>query len=257
MDLHEIFLASEIARKSNGNGESVDLSDYYTKSQTDGLLVNKIDKADGMGLSENSFTDAEKTKLSGLDNYDDTQIKAETAETTEQTVLNRSTLGYQRKNLLDTINFSTANANGAVINANPDGTYSLSGLTTNTADYFYTPSNVFSKLYGLKKNCAYTISSGDPKIIIRVDYSNNSDSWTGIIVENVQNSATFTVPDDATGLFIRFRSKISTNLNGVILKPMLRYAEITDDTYEPYTPSVKEYIDDLIARVTALEESRT
>ncbi|MDE5620905.1 MAG: hypothetical protein K2I80_10420, partial [Ruminococcus sp.] len=84
MDLHEVFLASGIAGKSNGNGGSADLSDYYTKSQTDGLLVNKIDKVNGMGLSENSFTDAEKTKLSLLENYDDTEIRS-------QIVKNRTT----------------------------------------------------------------------------------------------------------------------------------------------------------------------
>ncbi|MDE6519230.1 MAG: hypothetical protein K2K91_02065 [Ruminococcus sp.] len=47
---------------------AVDLSDYYTKSQTDDLISEKVDKIDGMGLSENNFTDAEKSKLAGLEN---------------------------------------------------------------------------------------------------------------------------------------------------------------------------------------------
>ena len=76
MDLHEIFLASQIAGNGNG-GENVDLSDYYTKSQTNSLISGKVDKVTGMGLSSNSFTDAEKSKLAKLENYDDTQIKSE------------------------------------------------------------------------------------------------------------------------------------------------------------------------------------
>lgn len=37
-------------------------------------LSNKVDKVSGRGLSEQNFTYAEKTKLAGLENYDDTSI---------------------------------------------------------------------------------------------------------------------------------------------------------------------------------------
>ncbi|MDE6520673.1 MAG: hypothetical protein K2K91_09530 [Ruminococcus sp.] len=66
MNLHEICMALQLAGE-NGGGD-VDLSDYYTKSQTDSLISGKVDKIDGMGLSENNFTDAEKSKLAGLEN---------------------------------------------------------------------------------------------------------------------------------------------------------------------------------------------
>ncbi len=39
-------------------------------------LNEKVDKEEGKGLSSNDYTDAEKAKLAGLENYDDTQIKA-------------------------------------------------------------------------------------------------------------------------------------------------------------------------------------
>ncbi|MDE7097589.1 MAG: hypothetical protein K2O60_00385 [Ruminococcus sp.] len=64
MNLHEIYMALQLA----GNSSEVDLSDYYTKSQTYDLISEKVDKIDGMGLSENNFTDAEKSKLAGLEN---------------------------------------------------------------------------------------------------------------------------------------------------------------------------------------------
>ena len=46
---------------------AVDLSDYYTKSQVDGYLANKVDKVAGKGLSTNDYTTAEKTKLAGIE----------------------------------------------------------------------------------------------------------------------------------------------------------------------------------------------
>jgi len=58
-------------------GGDVDLSNYYTKSQADTLLGGKVDKIAGKGLSENDYTTTEKTKLAGLSNYDDTQVKSD------------------------------------------------------------------------------------------------------------------------------------------------------------------------------------
>lgn len=50
-------------------GGDIDLSDYYTKTQTDTLLDDKVDKVTGKGLSTEDYTTAEKTKLAGLSNY--------------------------------------------------------------------------------------------------------------------------------------------------------------------------------------------
>ena len=56
-------------------GGDVDLSNYYTKSETDSKVSNKVDKVTGKGLSTNDYTTAEKTKLAGLTNYDDSGIR--------------------------------------------------------------------------------------------------------------------------------------------------------------------------------------
>ncbi|CAJ0610734.1 unnamed protein product [Cylicocyclus nassatus] len=44
----------------------VDLSNYYTKTEVDSLLSNKVEKVDGKGLSTEDFTNAYKTKLEGI-----------------------------------------------------------------------------------------------------------------------------------------------------------------------------------------------
>lgn len=55
--------------------EKADKSSVYTKSETDSKLSGKVDKVSGMGLSQESFTTAEKSKLAALENYDDTAVK--------------------------------------------------------------------------------------------------------------------------------------------------------------------------------------
>ena len=44
----------------------IDLSNYYTKTQTDNLLADKVDKVTGKQLSTEDFTSALKTKLEGI-----------------------------------------------------------------------------------------------------------------------------------------------------------------------------------------------
>lgn len=65
-----------------GGGGSVDLSNYYTKPETNTLLDTKVDKVEGKQLSTEDYTTAEKTKLAGLENYDDTVVKADIAANT-------------------------------------------------------------------------------------------------------------------------------------------------------------------------------
>lgn len=63
-----------------GQTTEVDLSNYYTKdavynkTEVDNLLAAKVDKIEGKGLSTEDFTTELKTKLEGLENYDDTAL---------------------------------------------------------------------------------------------------------------------------------------------------------------------------------------
>lgn len=47
--------------------DKADSDDVYTKTEADTLLNNKVDKVAGKGLSTNDFTNADKTKLDGID----------------------------------------------------------------------------------------------------------------------------------------------------------------------------------------------
>ncbi len=60
----------------NGNKQwaQIDFSKFYTKETMNNLLGDKVDTIEGKGLSENDFTNALKTKLTNLENYDDSAI---------------------------------------------------------------------------------------------------------------------------------------------------------------------------------------
>lgn len=53
----------------------VDLTPYAKTEDVEAALGLKVDKVEGKGLSSNDYTDADKLKLTGLENYDDTQIR--------------------------------------------------------------------------------------------------------------------------------------------------------------------------------------
>lgn len=51
-----------------------DVSDFVTGDEMDAALEGKVDKIPGKGLSTEDYTTAEKQKLAGLQNYDDTAL---------------------------------------------------------------------------------------------------------------------------------------------------------------------------------------
>lgn len=77
------LLSVLFASNEGGGGGGVDLSNYYTKSEVDTKDNTKVDKVEGKQLSTEDYTTEEKTKLAGLDNYDDTTVKGDIAANTE------------------------------------------------------------------------------------------------------------------------------------------------------------------------------
>lgn len=61
---------------SDVDGLNADLNDLDNRLENqEQLLATKVDKVQGKGLSTNDYTDAEKLKLRGLENYDDTEVR--------------------------------------------------------------------------------------------------------------------------------------------------------------------------------------
>lgn len=76
VETESIVLTSTIDYVANTGGEGGSYDDTALWEE----LENKVDKVEGLGLSEENYTADEKAKLANLENYDDTEIRQENAE---------------------------------------------------------------------------------------------------------------------------------------------------------------------------------
>ena len=147
-----------------------------------------------------------------------------------QAAINRTTLGTQCKNLLKNETGNTV-MGGVTFTHNSDGSVTLNG--TSDGQYFYTlMSKDFENILGKKcilTGCPANGSNSTFGIYIRTDIDDYIyDSGAGV---------TFTT-DSIIWINIVVRSGVT--FNNVTFYPMLRYADILDDTYEPYKENIDE-----------------
>ena len=155
--------------------------------------------------------------------------------------INKSTLGYQQKNLFNETEYLSSIASVSI------GTFNISGnsitLTATGKDCYTKP---------------HTNSDGGYRIPVEPDTDyilswESDNTYAGLVYvfmngnlsqqKRANNKDTkyikFTTNSDTT--FITFRLGVATSGNSITYSNiMLRYADITDDIYEPYQPSVQE-----------------
>lgn len=83
------------------NDSVTSLTSTWSSSKLSDDLNDKVDKVSGKGLSTNDFTTAEKTKLAGLQNYDDTAIRALIPTATSQLTNNSGFITNAVNNLVN------------------------------------------------------------------------------------------------------------------------------------------------------------
>lgn len=193
-------------------------------------LSSKVDKEEGKSL----VSDSEIARLANVENYDDTQIKNDIA-------LNRTTLGVQCKNLLKfshPVGYKYTNAAGtATWTFNNDYSVSMVVNSQISSGVAIPISEVTLK----KGSYIYSVEGyGTPNITHTQLYSLNADgSWTWLAnLSAIENK--ITVPEKTTYSFRAYRNSEVTIGVTETFYPMLRYADITDNTYEPYKESVDE-----------------
>lgn len=108
MDYITLALAKDYADQvaAGGGSGSVDLKDYYKKSEVDSKLDEKVNKIEGKDLSTNDYTTEEKAKLTGIEDnaevnkIDIVKINGEAAEIVDKaidiTIPGSKTYTYQR-----------------------------------------------------------------------------------------------------------------------------------------------------------------
>ena len=81
-DIYDVKMEVQLYKSASSDEKIAEHNaDEAAHPYIQGLLDEKVDKEDGKGLSTNDYTDADKTKLSGLVNYDDTQVLQMIADT--------------------------------------------------------------------------------------------------------------------------------------------------------------------------------
>ncbi len=208
-----------------------------------GQLNDNMDKIDGV-LAEQKAEIAANSET--VTSETDSRLASE-AKLMSETALNRSTLGYQRKNLIKN-NCQNRTINGVAAAVNSDGSITLNGANTGSAaNVFYfciengssSTNNSTVKFY---PNGRYILSGElDDRAYIQYCYYDESGIHT--LARTQKN---ITVTDAMTANSTRLIITAGAVFNNETIYPMLRPADITDDTYEPYKPSVEE-------RLAALE----
>lgn len=190
------------------------------------------------------MTTAEKEKIASLENYDDKQIKNDIA-------LNLSSIGISRKNLFNYVEYmskiSNTNVNCGTIVKNAD-----SFTLTATNNDCYIEHSIYT--IPVSPNTQYILSwAADSDTAGYIYAFRNGDiSSRQSICNSKAKQLTITTKSDTNYISIRFGVQ---NIDDSITysQIMLRRADIMDNTYEPYVPSLQEQINDILARLTALE----
>ena len=202
-----------------------------TDEQIIALLAEKVDKQDGFSL----MSAAEHTKLATLENYDDTEVKSQTA-------LNRSTLGYQRKNLLKNTAVSQT-INGVTYTVNDDGTVTASGTATANAQIVIFDGKPDPETFNQKLHLSGCPDGGSASTY-RMIIQNATSGFSTLCVDS-GSGADLTIASDITHIRCLFTVYSGQTVENITLYPMLRYAEITGDSYEPYRDDLQTQIDNI------------
>ena len=168
--------------------------------------------------------------------------------------INRTTLGTQCKNLLNETGYLSSITSASI------GTFNISGnsitLTATGKDCYTKP---------------HTSSDGGYRIPVEPDTDyilswESDNTYAGLVyvflngdiiqqrLANNKNTKYFKFTTKSDTTFITIRLGVTTSGNSITYSNiMLRYANILDNTYEPYQPSLQEQIEALEARIAALE----
>lgn len=151
---------------------------YYTEAEIDTKLNNKVDKVSGKGLSTNDYTTAEKNKLAGLSNYDDTSLKtlingkADSSHTHDDR--------YYTESEIDTKLNEKLNKNAPSV--------SIKHYAVKNTDSSY--KNMWTKIASCKFTRQYNIASLSLEITQSRTTNNANSFWKGHVHFYTQNELT-------------------------------------------------------------------
>lgn len=166
----------------------------------------------------------------------------------EQVYINKSAIGLEKRNLLriGTCGFD----NGEVtMSVGENGELTLNGSTSEL--YVSVPLNSDSE-YDLKKhipNGRYILcSNGFSKLAVAVigyDLQNGQIVQRSLAWCDDGNDVEFTVDDEFEYNYVELYLDRDTSFDNELVLPMIRYAGISDSSWEPYKPDLQTQINEL------------
>lgn len=218
------------------------------KNNITNLQNNKVDKEEGKGLSTNDFTNEEKEKLAGLNNYDDTEIidllpkvsnegESITLENTARAKFTKfriegnssqETRSGKNKIIFDDIKETV---NQGITCSIKNGVITLNGTASGVVNFYSNPINISAGKYTLSKNMEGTWSLGTAtsSLAILLQQKEKDGSYTtvkGGELTAYSSAKNFTTLDLAEGTY-RIRVFIATGniLNNFTWRPQLEEGE--------------------------------
>lgn len=167
--------------------------------------------------------------------------------------ITQSSIGLSKKNLLK-VTGTTQKVDDVTFTVNDDMSITVSGKNTSDTTAFYRITNSVSlpigKTYKLS-GCPTNNKDADGKAMAywRVE------KQALVVAMDTGDSKTFTTTTSTNPTMAQICVYAGADFtdNPITFYPMIRYSDVTDDTYEQYTPSLQEQINDILARLTALE----
>lgn len=169
--------------------------------------------------------------------------------TKNDVAINRTTLGTQRRNLLPYRCKPHSNSSGITVAVANDGVVTLSG--TNTASFTYNIDFTTPMVFGRDVFIVGAEKLSNVSYSCKVDIAVNGSNYP------VVGTAGLRIPAGTSIQYLYFQKQSTGNEIEATIAPMIVYADVTDLSYEPYTPSLQEQINTLLARIEALEGATT
>ena len=161
-------------------------------------LNNKVDKVQGKGLSTNDFTNAYKTKLDGLNNYDDTTVKQDITELQTDVSALETTVGNHTKSIeTNTTDITTLKGSVQTLQTNLGNKVDkVTGKGLSTNDYTTTEKN---KLAGIEANANnYTLPKASGTVLGGIKIGKNLNIDENGVVSATDTNTTYTTMKGAT-----------------------------------------------------------
>ena len=165
--------------------------------------------------------------------------------------INKTALGTQCKNLLKNTAKSQT-LSGITYTVNDDKSITVNGTATGRSTI------VIGSITKAGKYIVTGCPSGGSGSSYMISLTfNNSD---GTYSYNHEGGKGLTFAMDASihkAISVRIQIEKGVTMSNATWYPMVRYSDVTDDTYEPYSPSLQEQINTISSRLEALEAAAT